>query len=263
MGIAVLDVHTQIDGVKPGEGGAHHRALSRDTKSQLEGGGGARRGYGVCSPRRRYRSQAVLDVLRQAGPVMVTSQDQRHVSDQGPRRRSASSAKTVISQADQARRARRRADILAERYKYRGDDAAGIEPASAYIACRLVLLNEAVGQMQRPHFEAAVEQALAGKRLEHQGAEPAARPFSTVSSTSWLAANWRSKSMSSGLANLASATVVDSPKPASWSAAANIPAAARRTTATPLPSLRATSRPLPISSLVPRWAAYAGPLPRG
>lgn len=84
MGIAVLDVHTQIDGAKPG--GALTIELSAgDAKSQAEGEAALDDASGmIFAEASDIAVKPVLEVLRQAGPVSVTiGQTSATLSDQG------------------------------------------------------------------------------------------------------------------------------------------------------------------------------------
>ena len=144
------------------------------------------------------------------------------------------------------------AALLAERGEHRGDDAAASRPAFAYMACGLFCSMKTIRQMQRAHFQPAVEQAFAGESLQHHRAEAAARTFLDGDQHLVVAAR-------AGAANPCRAAWRSArrrrwsgrPKPASWSAAARHSGslAPKESSATAEPSRK--TRPLPISSGVP------------
>ena len=84
MGIAVLDVHTQIDGVKPGEALTIELSAG-DAKAQLEGEAARDEANGVIfAEASDIAVNPLLDVLRQVGPVTVTiGKTSATLSDQG------------------------------------------------------------------------------------------------------------------------------------------------------------------------------------
>ena len=84
MGIAVLDVHTQIDGVKPGEALTIELSAG-DVKAQLEGEAALDEANGmIFAEASDIAVKPVLEVLRQAGPVTVTiGKTSATLSDQG------------------------------------------------------------------------------------------------------------------------------------------------------------------------------------
>src|SRR5262249_25747953 len=69
------------------------------------------------------------------------------------------------------------AQILAERFEGRGDDAFGIQAGLRIHRCGRVLVYEDVGQHHGAHFEAAVEHAVGGERLQHMRGESANGAF--------------------------------------------------------------------------------------
>ncbi len=126
---------------------------------------------------------------------------------------------------------------------------APIEPGELVHALGLVLVDEDVGQHQGAHLEAAVEEPARRRgSCKTWLPKPPTAPSSTVTRTSCSRASRRISSSSSGLAKRASATVADSPKAASCSAALRhsgkrVPS---DNSATAEPSRR--MRPLPIAS---------------
>jgi hypothetical protein len=84
MGIAVLDVHTEIDGVKPGEALTIELSAG-DAKSQIEGEAALDEANGmIFAEASDIAVKPVLEVLRQAGPVTVTiGKTSATLSDQG------------------------------------------------------------------------------------------------------------------------------------------------------------------------------------
>jgi hypothetical protein len=84
MGIAVLDIHTQIDGVKPGEALTIELAAS-ETKAKLDGEAALDEANGVIfAEASDIAVKPVLEVLRQVGPVTVTAgKSTATLSDQG------------------------------------------------------------------------------------------------------------------------------------------------------------------------------------
>ena len=84
MGIAVLDVHIQIDGVKPGEA-LTIELTAGEAKSQVEGEAALDEANGVMfAEASDIAVKPVLEVLRQAGPVTVTiGKTSATLSDQG------------------------------------------------------------------------------------------------------------------------------------------------------------------------------------
>jgi hypothetical protein len=84
MGIAVLDVHTQIDGVKPGE--AITIALTvGDVKTELKGEAALDEANSlIFAEASDIAVKPVLEVLRQVGPLTVTvGKTDAMLSDQG------------------------------------------------------------------------------------------------------------------------------------------------------------------------------------
>src|ERR1700736_2899793 len=69
----------------------------------------------------------------------------------------------------------------AKRREHLGDDASCVEARARIELLRLVMIEKTVGQHHRPEFQApranAVECAILGKRLHHEGAEAADRTF--------------------------------------------------------------------------------------
>jgi hypothetical protein len=84
MGIAVLDIRTQIDGVKPGEALTIELTAS-DAKAQLKGEAALDEANGVIfAEASDIEVKPVLDVLRQVGPATVTiGKASATLSDQG------------------------------------------------------------------------------------------------------------------------------------------------------------------------------------
>ena len=84
MGITVLDVHTQIDGIKPGEALTIELAAG-EAKAKLEGEAALDEANGVIfAEASDIAVKPVLEVLRQAGPVTVTiGKTSATLSDQG------------------------------------------------------------------------------------------------------------------------------------------------------------------------------------
>jgi hypothetical protein len=84
MGIAVLDVHTQIDGVKPGEALTIELAAG-EAKAKLEGEAALDEANGmIFAEASDIAVKPVLEVLRQAGPATVTiGKTSATLSDQG------------------------------------------------------------------------------------------------------------------------------------------------------------------------------------
>src|SRR5262249_21899197 len=62
-------------------------------------------------------------------------------------------------------------EVLAQRLERRGDNAFGVEAGFGIHRGGGVLLYEDVGQHHGTHFEAAVEHAVGGKRVQHVGGE--------------------------------------------------------------------------------------------
>jgi len=84
MGIAVLDLHTAIEGVKPGEAITIELAAG-DAKAQLEGEAALDEANEmIFAEASDIAVKPVLDVLRQAGPATVTiGRTSMTLSDQG------------------------------------------------------------------------------------------------------------------------------------------------------------------------------------
>jgi hypothetical protein len=84
MGIAVLDVHTQIDGVKPGEAITIELAAG-GTKTELKGEAALDEAKGtIFAEASDIAVKPVLEVLREVGPVTVTvGKTNATLSDQG------------------------------------------------------------------------------------------------------------------------------------------------------------------------------------
>jgi hypothetical protein len=84
MGIAVLDVHTQIDGVKPGEAITIELAAG-DAKTELKGEAALDEANAmIFAEASDIAVKPVLEVLRAAGPVTVTvGTTNATLSDQG------------------------------------------------------------------------------------------------------------------------------------------------------------------------------------
>ena len=84
MGIAVLDVHTQIDGVKPGEALTIELAAG-EAKAKLEGEAALDEANGmIFAEASDIAVKPVLQVLRQAGPTTVAiGNTSATLSDQG------------------------------------------------------------------------------------------------------------------------------------------------------------------------------------
>jgi hypothetical protein len=84
MGIAVLDVHTQIDGIKPGEALTIELAAG-EAKAKLEGEAALDEANGmIFAEASDIAVKPVLEVLRQAGPATVTiGTASATLSDQG------------------------------------------------------------------------------------------------------------------------------------------------------------------------------------
>jgi hypothetical protein len=84
MGIAVLDVHTQIDGVKPGEA-LTIELTAGEAKAQLAGEAALDEANGmIFAEASDIAVKPVLEVLRQAGPATVTvGKTTATMSDQG------------------------------------------------------------------------------------------------------------------------------------------------------------------------------------
>jgi hypothetical protein len=84
MGIAVLDIHTQIDGVKPGEALTIELAAG-EAKAKLGGEAALDEANGVIfAEASDIAVKPVLEVLRQVGPVTVTAgKTTATLSDQG------------------------------------------------------------------------------------------------------------------------------------------------------------------------------------
>jgi hypothetical protein len=84
MAIAVLDIHTQIDGVKPGEALTIELAAG-ETKAKLDGEAALDEANGVIfAEASDIAVKPVLEVLRQVGPVTVTvGKNTSTLSDQG------------------------------------------------------------------------------------------------------------------------------------------------------------------------------------
>ena len=70
-----------------------------------------------------------------------------------------------------------RADIHAECRKNLGDDAVPIQTGTRVHRRRRVVIDEDVGQDERTHLEAVLEQAVLGKQVQDVGTEAADRPF--------------------------------------------------------------------------------------
>jgi hypothetical protein len=84
MGIAVLDIHTQIDGVKPGEALTIELAAG-DAKTRLEGEAALDEANNmIFAEASDIAVKPVLEVLRQVGPATVTiGKASAMLSDQG------------------------------------------------------------------------------------------------------------------------------------------------------------------------------------
>jgi hypothetical protein len=84
MGIAVLDIHTQIDGVKPGEALTIELAAG-EAKTKLDGEAALDEANGVIfAEASEIAVKPVLEVLRQVGRVTVTvGKNTATLSDQG------------------------------------------------------------------------------------------------------------------------------------------------------------------------------------
>jgi hypothetical protein len=84
MGIAVLDIHTQIDGVKPGEA-LTIELTAGDAKAQLKGEAALDEANSmIFAEASDIEVKPVLDVLRQLGPATVTiGKASATLSDQG------------------------------------------------------------------------------------------------------------------------------------------------------------------------------------
>src|SRR5580658_10638548 len=69
------------------------------------------------------------------------------------------------------------AHVLAERFERLGDDAFGIEAGFGVHGVGRVLVDEEIGQHHGADFDAAVERAMFGERLQRKGAETADGTF--------------------------------------------------------------------------------------
>ena len=96
---------------------------------------------------------------------------------------------------------------------------AASRPASAYIAFGLLCSMKRSGSVSVLTFRPRSRRPSRARACSRSAPNPPVDPSSMVMSTSWFCASLRSRSISRGLAKRASATVVDKPKPASWSAA--------------------------------------------
>ena len=133
MGIAVLDVRTEMTDAKPG------RALTielsaGDAKSSVEGEAAFDDASGVIfGEASDIAVKPVLEVLRQSGPVTVTIGEANATLVRPRPRRGGRSIQPdcewISDRPARQRQARRttsaRADVLAERREHGGDDACG------------------------------------------------------------------------------------------------------------------------------------------